>query len=228
MSRLHAAAAAAAGTCAALGQLALAEGQHAQPLQHPPLDGLRPAPNQTAPYWLSGKNTYARDTLGPAGLPKHVDVVIIGAGLSGAGCARKLGQLGNRSALLLDSRGLSGGASGRNGGFLGGPTWHTTLVSLFKLVEPTRVLQQFQLAESTRTMMRSMIADQQLPCDLDKAVDGFSTFSSVAEMRKQIGWWWYVLALSNLLRPLSLLGGFQSGQERGRQRINSRARALGT
>ena len=59
-------------------------------------------------------------------------MVVIGAGLSGAGAAYSLAQRGVPT-LLLDARGVSGGASGRNGGFLGGATWLQMPVLLLKM-----------------------------------------------------------------------------------------------
>jgi hypothetical protein len=67
---------------------------------------------------------HARHTGGADGraLPSRVPVVVIGAGLSGAGAAYSIASRG-MGVLLLDARGVSGGASGRNGGFLGGATF---------------------------------------------------------------------------------------------------------
>ena len=66
-------------------------------------------------WWLS--------SLPPHGLPVHhplphsVDVVVIGAGLSGCAAALRLAELGLR-VCVLEARQVSGGACGRNGGLL--------------------------------------------------------------------------------------------------------------
>ena len=75
----------------------------------------------SVPFWLSscrwpaagggagGSQLHARHT--SSALPAEVEVVVIGAGLSGAGAAYNLAQRGV-STLLVDARGVSGGASG--------------------------------------------------------------------------------------------------------------------
>ena len=54
----------------------------------------------------------------PSTLPATADVVIIGAGLTGCATAFWLQRLYGRSSVILDARGLAGGATGRNGGHL--------------------------------------------------------------------------------------------------------------
>ena len=50
--------------------------------------------------------------------PATADVVIIGAGLTGCATAYWLQKLFGRSSVVLDARGVAGGATGRNGGHL--------------------------------------------------------------------------------------------------------------
>jgi glycine/D-amino acid oxidase-like deaminating enzyme len=63
------------------------------------------------------------DELGEEGLeicdtlPSYADTVIVGAGMSGAALAWYLTQAG-RSCLVIEARGVAGGASGRNGGIM--------------------------------------------------------------------------------------------------------------
>ncbi len=66
----------------------------------------------TAPYWLDG----APAAYGPLSAEETVDVAIVGAGVTGLGCARVLAEGGAR-VRVLDARRVGGGASGRNGGF---------------------------------------------------------------------------------------------------------------
>ncbi len=73
-----------------------------------PVDG---AP--TRPYWLDGADDLSAPLQGRA----DADVLLIGAGLCGAGVALALTDAGVRVA-WLDARGVSEGASGRNAGFL--------------------------------------------------------------------------------------------------------------
>ena len=81
----------------------------------PAADGL-PADDQ--PYWFRGGHPLAAFRSRPA-LPARVDVVVIGAGLTGASTAYHLADAvrgGHATALVLDSGDPAGEASGRNGG----------------------------------------------------------------------------------------------------------------
>jgi gamma-glutamylputrescine oxidase len=66
---------------------------------------------QTEPYWL----TESRPTVDSRELD-HVDVAVIGAGITGSACAAALAAEGKR-VRVYDARGIGEGASGRNGGF---------------------------------------------------------------------------------------------------------------
>jgi gamma-glutamylputrescine oxidase len=67
----------------------------------------------TTPFWLDAPYEPRPPLDGPA----EVDVCVIGGGVGGLSCARRLAEHGLR-ALLLEGRTVAGGASGRNGGFL--------------------------------------------------------------------------------------------------------------
>ncbi|MEI8105785.1 MAG: FAD-dependent oxidoreductase [Actinomycetes bacterium] len=70
----------------------------------------------TTPYWLDRP----LDPVGSAVAKPKVDVVVIGAGVTGCSCALALAERG-LSVRLLDTNAVASGASGRNGGFaLGG------------------------------------------------------------------------------------------------------------
>ncbi len=72
------------------------------------------------PYWweacLPGASAEADM---PAELPAQVDVVVVGAGLTGSSAARTLAKNG-ASVLLLDAETPGFGGSTRNGGMIGG------------------------------------------------------------------------------------------------------------
>src|SRR3954470_1768263 len=63
------------------------------------------------PFWLdeSRPAVAAREL-------DHVDVAVIGAGITGCACAAALARDG-KSVRVYDERGIGEGASGRNGGF---------------------------------------------------------------------------------------------------------------
>ena len=69
----------------------------------------------TRPFWLDGVPGQDVGADGP--LPARADVVVIGGGITGTSVAYWLGAHGV-SAVVLEARGLSGGASGRNGGHI--------------------------------------------------------------------------------------------------------------
>ena len=66
----------------------------------------------TTPYWLDEPT----DALPRGGLTEHVDVGIVGAGVTGCACALALAEAGLR-VRVVDARRVAEGASGRNGGF---------------------------------------------------------------------------------------------------------------
>ena len=67
----------------------------------------------TTPYWLD--EPY--DPRPPLDGDAEVDVCVIGGGVGGLSCAKRLAEHG-ADVLLLEGRTVGGGASGRNGGFL--------------------------------------------------------------------------------------------------------------
>lgn len=69
------------------------------------------------PYWWESAGHPAPTQ--PESLPDEVDVLVIGAGLTGLSAARTMANQG-KSVLVLDSRNPGEGASSRNGGMIGG------------------------------------------------------------------------------------------------------------
>ena len=66
----------------------------------------------TTPYWLDEPT----QALPRGDLTEHVDVGIVGAGVTGCACALALAEAGLR-VRVVDARRVAEGASGRNGGF---------------------------------------------------------------------------------------------------------------
>ncbi|KAI9016734.1 FAD dependent oxidoreductase [Hyaloraphidium curvatum] len=84
---------------------------------------IRPVADPSSSYWLHELD--ADRVLGPeyaatdsAPLPAEADVVIVGAGITGISVAYHLSRLTDLRIVVLDSRGVSEGATGRNGGLL--------------------------------------------------------------------------------------------------------------
>ncbi|KAI0169635.1 FAD dependent oxidoreductase [Hypoxylon sp. FL1284] len=79
-----------------------------------------PVPNPTVPYWRTKLHELDTHRSTPE-LPERQDVVIIGAGFTGAAVARYLLEDGDGpkpSVTILEAREVCSGASGRNGGQL--------------------------------------------------------------------------------------------------------------
>ncbi|MBI5105334.1 MAG: FAD-binding oxidoreductase [Solirubrobacterales bacterium] len=73
-----------------------------------------PTPTDTVPLWLDD-GAYAPRP--PLAEDLRADVCVVGGGVAGLACARRLATHGLR-AVVLEARTVAGGASGRNGGFL--------------------------------------------------------------------------------------------------------------
>ena len=67
----------------------------------------------TTPFWLDAPY----EPRGPLEGDVEVEACVIGGGVGGLSCARRLAQLGIET-VLLEAGTVAGGASGRNGGFL--------------------------------------------------------------------------------------------------------------
>jgi len=67
----------------------------------------------TRSWWLDHLDS--GDPAAVGALPSHADVVVIGAGFTGCVVAYHLGLAGAGTVVVLDSRGLGAGATGRNG-----------------------------------------------------------------------------------------------------------------
>ncbi|MEM7500017.1 MAG: FAD-dependent oxidoreductase [Pseudomonadota bacterium] len=72
---------------------------------------------KTTPFWWEDAGAPAAPP--PADLPAEADVVVVGAGLTGASAARTLARAGS-TVLVLDAGAPGIGASSRNGGMIGG------------------------------------------------------------------------------------------------------------
>lgn len=117
------------------------------------------------PYWL--------DTL-PASeqfrthreLPPRVDVVVIGAGLTGLSAARRLARSG-ASVLVVERVGIGAGASGRNGGqvLTGLRIDAPTLVARFG-ERQARVL--FDASLDAMTFLEQLIVEASIDCEYER------------------------------------------------------------
>ncbi|CCM03701.1 uncharacterized protein FIBRA_05847 [Fibroporia radiculosa] len=81
-----------------------------------------PVPNPTLPLW-----TVPPVAISSSGkeLPTHVDIVVIGSGITGTSVAYNiLGRTDNVTIVMLEAREVCSGATGRNGGHINPPLYH--------------------------------------------------------------------------------------------------------
>lgn len=117
----------------------------------PRIPMIGPVINPTQSWWLKDQSAPIAP---PPSLPERCDIAIIGAGMTGASIAYWLSKLHGRSCILLDARGVAGGATGRNGGHL----WPRM---------------NLQLESDTRKELLEFIRENNVDCDLTEwgAVD---------------------------------------------------------
>ena len=107
------------------------------------------------------------------------DVCIIGAGYTGLSAALHLAQAG-RTVILLEAQRVGFGASGRNGGQLGSGQ-RMEQDDLEALVGAPEAAKLWDLAEDAKNLVKSLIADHKIDCDLKPGVAW--TGSSTADVR---------------------------------------------
>src|SRR5688572_1520590 len=73
--------------------------------------------DETDSFWLKLDSKWAHHGASDP-LPATADVVVVGGGYAGCALAYWLTQLGRTSMVVLEARGVSSGATGRNGGHL--------------------------------------------------------------------------------------------------------------
>ncbi len=110
-----------------------------------------PPPNPTISYWQSTPSRLAYHRTTPE-LPKCIDVLIIGSGITGASLAYNvLSQPIAPSVLLLEARTVCSGATGRNGG-------HTKHAAYREFLDNMRTLGEEEAAKIVRFKTNCMRA----------------------------------------------------------------------
>ncbi|KAG2481955.1 hypothetical protein HYH03_019088 [Edaphochlamys debaryana] len=155
-----------------------------------------PVPNATKPYWIKGMEgpvapapRVASGSAPRPQLPPAADVVIIGGGIAGVSTAYHLRKSRpDLQVVLLESRQLSHGATGRNGGLL----WPA-------LNAPwARTAERYGVAETTRMMAFELQCIREVTAFIKEngleeevrfspfADGGFYAFETAAEMEAEL------------------------------------------
>jgi glycine/D-amino acid oxidase-like deaminating enzyme len=159
-----------------------------------------PVGSGTPPYWTTRKSSCASPPATRSSPAEFSRVVVIGAGMSGASAAMHLAQQGV-SVTLMDARGVSGGATGRNGGFLCPPALATLALAAtsgrgFNHVRDAAELLLFE--RDNRAAIRAFVHARGVACELDQDADVFQVFDSTEELRAKVGVLWPVRSLACL------------------------------
>lgn len=117
-------------------------------------------------YYASSAN--AHSSLPAAKGDLSCDVCVIGAGYMGLSSALHLAQKGY-DVVLLDAHRVGWGASGRNGGQVGSGQ-RMEQDDLEKLVGHDHARRLWNLAEASKALVKSLIADHGIACDLKPGI----------------------------------------------------------
>jgi glycine/D-amino acid oxidase-like deaminating enzyme len=162
-----------------------------------------PVGSGTQPYWTTRKAACVSPPATRPAPPDFSRVVVIGAGMSGASAAMHLAQQGV-TVTLMDARGVSDGATGRNGGFLFPPAPATLILAAASGKGLTHLRNAAELLffeRDNRAAIRAFVKARGVACELDDDIDVFQVFDSTEELRKKVG------ALLWPVRALSVLAG---------------------
>ena len=140
------------------------------------------AASPSRPFWLEALSAplkAMRHERSTPQLPAYVPIVVVGAGMSGASCAYHLALEHHRGpdVLLLDARGISGGATGRNGGQIK----PLSLWELGGVVRQHGVVTAAQLwwhEQRNRAALRAFATAHAVDCDLQRDIPCVKLFDA--------------------------------------------------
>ena len=121
------------------------------------------------PYWwdtVPGNDNPKPETGNPGGLPRRVDVAIVGAGYTGLAAARHLARVG-ATVVVCDRETIGWGASSRNGGqvLAGMKLDPATLVARFG---ETRARRLFEISLESIAAVEGLIAEEAIACEYER------------------------------------------------------------
>ncbi|ESA42202.1 hypothetical protein GE21DRAFT_9029 [Neurospora crassa] len=128
-----------------------------------------PRENPTPSYWQDPPDDIA-DQRTTKDLPSHVDIVIIGSGITGAAIAWNLlkdvrpGEKGSRNIVMVEARQACSGATGRNGGHTKAASYRSFLEHASLLGTPAAV-QIARLEYDNIQAIHAFAKEHNIPCD---------------------------------------------------------------
>ncbi len=130
------------------------------------------------PSWYAATAT-PLDAFAPLRGAVKADVCVVGAGYTGLSAALHLAKAG-RNVVLLEAQRVGFGASGRNGGQLGGGQ-RVEQDALEKMLGRAQAQRLWDLGEDAKALVKDLIAENQIDCHLRPGVAW--TASSNAHVR---------------------------------------------
>src|SRR5262249_27108383 len=116
----------------------------------------------TQSLWLDGLP--AQDFGADRALPSRADAVVIGGGITGVSAAYWLASLGIGS-VVLEARGLRGGATGRNGGHIS-PGTAERFSEACKRYGPSRARAIWDFSHRCAEAVQAFVAEHRVDCEL--------------------------------------------------------------
>lgn len=129
-------------------------------------------------HWLRGVHDDLTGADEP--VPARADVVIIGGGYVGGATAYWLGRLG-AAAMVIERRGVSTGATGRNAGFIA-PGLGQPFAAALARHGRAGAVQRLQFTRRGRDLALALINEHGIDCDLE-ASGGLTVATSTEEWR---------------------------------------------
>ncbi|PCG97432.1 FAD dependent oxidoreductase [Penicillium occitanis (nom. inval.)] len=148
---------------------------------------LLPVSNPTVPFWQKDVHKL-HDHRSTEQIPKHSDIVIIGAGYAGVSVAYHIvseKSCGDLSITILEARGACSGATGRNGGHLR-PDFYGYIPTYMNRVDAEAGLEIAEFEIAHINAIKKVIEKENIDCDftLTRTIDVWCDEESAKQAKK--------------------------------------------